>query len=50
MINGRNVLDQPVKNYIKTHKNVQKIAADQRDNYITYCLLDYLQLKNTIRW
>ena len=33
MIDGRNVLDQPIKNYIKTYDNIRKIAIDQSDDY-----------------
>ena len=45
MINGRNLLDQPVKNDAKTYKNIRKFATGQGDDYITGCLLDYFYFK-----
>ena len=41
MVNGKNFFDQPIKSYIKTHENIQKITTGQGDNYTTGCLLDY---------
>ena len=46
MIDGRNVFDQPVKNYLIIYENIQKIATCQGDDYTTGCLLDYLYFKN----
>ena len=46
MIDGQNVFDQPVKNYMRTYDNIQKITTGQRNNYITVgCLLDYPYFK-----
>ena len=42
MVDGRNFFDQPIKNDQITYDNVQKIETDQRDDYATGCLLDYL--------
>ena len=39
-------LNKPVKYNLITYDNIRKIATDQRDDYITGCLLDYLNLKN----
>ena len=33
MINGRNFLDQPVKNNLRTFENFQKITTGQGDDY-----------------
>ena len=46
MIDGRNFFDQPIKNHLKTHDNIRKIATDQGDDYSNGCLLDYFFLKN----
>ena len=40
MIDGRNFFDQPIKNDIRTYKNIRKITTGQRDDYTTGCLLD----------
>ena len=45
MIDGKNFLDQPVKNDKVTYENIQKIAIGQGDDYTTGCLLDYTYLK-----
>ena len=45
MINGKNVFDQPVKNYKVTYENIRKIAIGQRDDYTTGSLLDYTYFK-----
>ena len=45
MIDGRNVLDQPNSNYIKTSNNIRKIAIDQGDNFKTCFLLDFTYFK-----
>ena len=37
---------QPVKNDQRTYDSIQKIATDQRDDYTTGCLLDYVYFKN----
>ena len=38
--------DQPLKNYLITSENFQKIAAGHVDDYTTGCLLDYNYFKN----
>ena len=48
MIDGRNVLDQPVKNNLATYDNIRKIPTCQGDDYTTGCLLDYPYFKNLI--
>ena len=45
MIDVKNYFDQPVKNYLRTYENIQKIAAGQGDDYTTGGLLDYLYFK-----
>ena len=40
MING--LLDQPVKNNIRTYNNILKITIRQADNYTIGCLSYYL--------
>ena len=35
MINGRNFFDQPVKNYLRTYRNIRKIVIGQGDDYTT---------------
>ena len=46
MIDGKNVFDQPVKNYKIPYENIRKIAAGQGDDYTTGCLLDYSYFKD----
>ena len=46
VIDGRNFLDQPIKNDLKTYDNIRKIATGADDDYTTECLLDYLYLKS----
>ena len=41
MIDGKNFFDQPVKNDLRTYKNIWKIATAQGDYYTAGCLLDY---------
>ena len=45
MIDGRNFVDQPVKNKLKTYDNIRKTATGQDDDYTTGCLLDYPYFK-----
>ena len=40
MINGRNFVDQSIKNGKITHDTIRKIATCQGDDYTTGCLLD----------
>ena len=46
MIDGKNFLDQTIKNDKVTYENIRKIATGQKDDYTTGCLLDYIYLKN----
>ena len=41
IIDGRNLFDQSIKNYLKTYDNIRKIETGQADDYATGCLLDY---------
>ena len=50
MINGENVLDQPIKNNKVTYENIRKIATGQGDNYKTGCCLsDYPYFKDNYK-
>ena len=42
----KNLFNQPVKNDLRTHENIRKIATGQEDDYTTGCLLDYYYFKN----
>ena len=46
MIDGKNFLDQPVKNNKLTYENIRKVATGHVDGYATVCLLDYMYFKN----
>ena len=46
MIDGQNVLDQPVKNDLRTYDNIKKIAIGQGEDYTTDCRLDYNYFNN----
>ena len=39
MIDGKNVFDQPIKSYIKTFENIQKITSGQGNDYRTVFFL-----------
>ena len=45
IIDGRNFLDQPIKNDLKTYDNIKKIVTSQGDDYTTGWLLDYSYFK-----
>ena len=45
MIDGKNFFDQPIKSFIKTYENIQKITTGRGDDYTTGCLLDYNYFK-----
>ena len=45
MIDGQNLFDQPVKNYMITYDDIRKIAAGRGDNSTFGCLLDYPYFK-----
>ena len=38
---GKNFFDHPIKNYLRTYEDIQKIATGQGDDKITSCLLNY---------
>ena len=42
----KNLFNQPVKNDLRTHENIRKIATGQEDDYTTGCFLDYYYFKN----
>ena len=46
MIDGRNFLNNPIKNNLRTYDNIRKIATGQGDDFPTGCLLGYLYFKN----
>ena len=46
MIDGKNFLDQPIKDNKVTYGNIRKIATGQRDAYTSGCLLDYPEAKS----
>ena len=46
MMNGKNVFNLPVKNYLITLENIWKNATNQGDDYTTGCLLKYNYFKN----
>ena len=41
MINGKNLLDDQVKSYIRTYDYIQKTPTSQGNDYTTGVLLDY---------
>ena len=45
MIDGKNFVDQPINNMVKTLENIRKITIGQGDDYTTGCLLDYTYFK-----
>lgn len=45
MIDGRDFLDEPVKNMEAAYDNSRKIASGIGNDYTTGCLLDYLYFK-----
>ena len=46
MSDGKNFLNQPIKNDKITYDNIRKIATGQEDDYTIGCLLDYTYFKN----
>ena len=46
IIDGRNFLNQPIKNDLKTCDNISKITRRQGEDYQTGCSLDYPYFKN----
>ena len=49
MIDGQNVLNQPIKIHLKTYDNIRKFATGQGDDYTSGCLLDYLYVKENYK-
>ena len=49
MIDGKNSFDQPVKNYLGTYDNIQKIATGLGDDYTTGFLLDFNYFKEHVK-
>ena len=45
MIDGKNLLDQPIKNDKITYENIRKVANGLGDDCTTDCLLDYAYFK-----
>ena len=37
IIDGKNFMDQPVKNNIRTYDNIRKVSTGQRDDFTTGC-------------
>ena len=48
IIDGRNFINQSIKNGLKTYDNVRNIPTGQGDDYTTGCLLDYPNFKNLL--
>ena len=46
MIDARTILNQPIKNDLKTYDHIRKIATGEGDDCRTGCLLDYLYFKS----
>ena len=49
MIDGKDFIDQLVKNNKITYENIRKIATGQGDGYATGLLLDYAYFSNTYK-
>ena len=45
MIDGKNLFDQPIKNYKISNNNIQQISAGQGGDYTTGFLLVYIYFK-----
>ena len=45
VVDGKNIFDEPLKNYVRIYGNIQKIAG-QEDDYETGCLLDHPYFRN----
>ena len=46
VLDWRNFFDQPVRNDLRTHGNIRKIAICQGDEHTSGCLIDYPYFKN----
>ena len=49
MIDGRNVLDQPINSMNKKYENIRKTATGKGDDYTTDCFLDYPYFKENYK-
>ena len=49
MINGENILDQPIKDNKVTCENIRKVATGKGDDYTTGCLLDYTYFRDSYK-
>lgn len=49
MIDGENLFDQPIRNDVKTYKNITKITTGHRDDYLNGCLLSYQCFKKNYK-
>ena len=49
MIDGKNFLDQPIKDKKVTYEKIRKIATVQGEDYTTGCLLDYPYFKDSYK-
>lgn len=49
MIDGENLFDQPIRNDVKTYKNITKITTGHRDDYLNGCLLSYQCFKENYK-
>ena len=49
IIDGKNFLDQPVKNNMVPYENIRKIATGQGHDYATGCLLDYAYFRDNYK-
>ena len=47
MIDGRNFFDEPIKNHLKTYRNIRKIAAGEGDDYATGSFQQIEQIDTT---
>ena len=45
MIDGQNLIDQPVKSNLRTYDYIRKVATGQGDDYTVGCLLYYPYFK-----
>ena len=46
LIDGRNVYDEPIIDFVKQYDEIRKTETGQGDDYTIGCLLDYQYLKN----
>ena len=46
MSDGKNLFNEPIKNYLVAYENIRKISNDQEDDYTTGRLLNYHYFKN----